>query len=185
MAKRLRVRMTWAGVTNGTGLSTMWFVGETQGEADAAADAAMDFWDALKALWNSYGVVTLVPEVTELDTGTGQPGKMYQVTPRSITGTGATEQLPIATQGLVRWRTGVFTNGRELQGHTYIPGPMEGSNDVGGKPTAAYKTSVNSAASALIAAPGTSLAIWGKFATADVLTGTCWEKWAILRSRRD
>lgn len=181
---RLRVRMSWVGVTNGNGLSTMWFVGETQSDADAAADAAMDFWDAIKALWPSYGIVTLVPEVTRVPGPGSQPDAVFSVATRTVTGTGATEQLPIACQGLVRWRTGIFTNGRELQGHTYIPGPMEGSNDTGGKPTSAYRSSVNTAATSLLAAPA-QLAVMGRITTADVTSGTCWEKWAYLRSRRD
>ena len=46
-------------------------------------------------------------------------------------GTIDSEELPQATQGLIRWSTGTIAGGRRLQGHTFIPGTTENMSDNG------------------------------------------------------
>jgi hypothetical protein len=111
---------------------------------------------------------------------------VHQVTPETGVGGSSAEALPLTTQLLVRWRTGVFNLGRELRGKTFIPGMIEPSNDVTGAPTSAAVTGFQNAA-ITFAADSAGLGIYSRVynMAATVASVNVWNKWAILTSRRD
>jgi len=180
-----RVRTQITGGPGGPYLSTLYFNvvgGLTAANANAATGA---FWTALKARMTTAMSYATEAEVAEVDIATGQVTGIVAVTPQTGTGTLAGDMLPSSTQGLIRWRTGTFVNGREVRGRTFIPGPVEVDSAVG-VPVAGYLSIVNAAASALIADVNSDLMVYSKRNRDAVpaLSGSCWSQWAVLRSRR-
>ena len=80
----------------------------------------------------------------------------------------------------------IKVSGRILRGHTYIPGPTEGNN-TDGKPSGAYKSAIAAAFTDFLAVPDTFPLVWSRThgTVGPVLSGSCWDQWAVLRSRRD
>lgn len=180
----LRLRTTWAGIGGTPFMSTMYFAGETQTAADEAASAVSAFWGAVDNLIDSGLAWTLVREVVQLDLATGLPEAMYTVAAATGTGSVSGNQVPFASQAIIRWRTGTFLGGRELRGRTFIPGLQGGSAD--GTVPSATITAFETAAAALIADADSEMVIWSrtKQAQAPVASGTCWNQFGVLRSRR-
>lgn len=180
-----RVRTVISGGQGGPYLSTMYFNvvgGLTAANANAAVGT---FWNSVKAkMGNSLSYATEA-EVAEVDIATGQVTGIAAVTPQTGTGTPTTDMCPWTTQGLIRWRTGIFVGGREVRGRTFVPGPTEVENTAG-VPAAAYVTALNAAASALIADANSDLMVYSKKNrdAVPVLSGSTWSQWAVLRSRR-
>lgn len=182
----LRVRTSFSGIVGAPYLSTMYFMtGDTLTDAQNANAAVGTFWSAVDnnlmtgLAWSTLPAVDVLTAAGVL---TGQHG----VTP--VTGGGALSGIlaPPATQGLVRWSTGVYVGGRQIRGRTFIPG-INTTSISGGAPTGGLVTATNSAAAALIADANANLCIWSrKNATmAAVTAGGLWTSFAVLRSRRD
>jgi len=96
------------------------------------------------------------------------------------------EMLPTSTQALVKWRTGIYTGGREIRGRTFIPGISEPSNDNGHfhpDNVSALNTALSTWLGSLSATP----VIWSRVngTAASVLAAEVWDQFAVLRSRRD
>lgn len=192
----LRVRTTFTGMTSGPGLATHFFTGESQSIADDAAAAVGAFWDALEPRMVGYGTWAVESQVSQLDPATGELEAVYNVTPVSGTGSNGTQQLALATQGLLQLRTGAIVNGRQLRGRLYIPGPTEDGN-TDGRPVAAYRDALSGAGASLIADAGNEWVVWSRpFAgsegnppregtTVSVISAVAWNEWGIIRSRRD
>jgi len=181
----LRVRTALTGGIGGPYLNTFYFDGDTQGEADSAADAAHDFWDSLKA-WMVDGVnIAVEPEVVELSVSNGTPLTTYVTTQDAVVTTSASAQAPAETQGLIRWRTGVYIGSREIRGRTYVPCvPQSSLGD--GIPGGGYLAALTTAAGVLLGHTA-NFGIWSDAhdTFASAISGTPWAKWAVLRSRRD
>jgi len=181
----LRVRTAITGGLGGPYLSTFYFDGDTQGEADLAADAAHDFWAALAA-WMVSGITSTVePEVVEVAVGSGLPLSTFLTTQDAVSSSASHPAAPAATQGLISWRTGVYVGAREIRGRTFVPGVATSS--VGdGIPGGAYVAALASAGTTLLthtADFGVYSAKNGTFASA--VSRTAWANFAVLRSRRD
>jgi len=180
----LRVRTQIEQQSGGPGLATMWFTGSDQTAADDAAAAVRTFWDTIKAKISSGTAMQVLPEVTEVDLATGDAIGVFFVEAAIVAGTASGDVLPYTTQGLVSWRTGTFVEGRELRGRTFIPTPVEADN-VGGFPLTSYSTAIAIAANSL--AGSTALEVYSRthHAQADVISASCWNNWAELRTRRN
>lgn len=178
----IRLRINYTGRV--TGFSIMHFANEL-GDAQSAADAATDFLDDIKGGINTGQSMRVDPEVYEVNVGTGKVEGATTITPTTITGTNSDDVLPQQTQLLVRWRTGVFEDGRELRGRTFIAGYVQGASSAAGEVATTTQTTVNTAASTLVG--NSDFGIWSPthsmFATAT--SGTCWNEWAVQRGRRD
>jgi len=190
----LRSRVSITGGSVGAGVSTMYWLGSDDPTQATAVQTALNaFWTAMKPLTTSGVTFSLPAELEWLDVSDGHIKGTFPVTAASMTGTGAGTGLPLQTQGLVRWRTGTYLTSqttpvrhRELRGRTYIPRPLV-SNNNDGYATSAYQTAVNAAANTLIGASAAGLCIYSKThsVAADVTSALCWDKFAVLRSRRD
>jgi hypothetical protein len=124
------------GGSGGLQWSTMHFGGTTEGEAAAAALAAAAFWADIQDILSAAYQFHFDGEVLQVDPATNQITEVHLTAGWDRDGTAAGETLPWASQGLVRWRTGVYVAGRELRGRTFIPGWTEASSG-GGVPAAA------------------------------------------------
>lgn len=181
-----RVRTNLVGGSGSSQVSTLYFSTTLGATAQDAADAVTQFWTDIKGKINTGYTMKVETEVYTIDLATGEPTSVEGVTSSLVTGTEATNPLPWATQGLIRWTTGTFLNGRQLLGHTYIPGPSEANNDTG-TPRSDYQSTLTTAAGTLLGTAGVTLVAYSRrnHTAFPVIAGTTWDKWAVLRTRRD
>lgn len=131
---------------------------------------------------------TTGPEVQIVEAATGNVVGVDTITPITITGTGNFDKEPPMTQFLVRWLTGFYAGGRQIRGRTFLPGVTNGAvNPNTGRPTDGARNGRQAAAQTLINSANAELLIWSrKNGQAVVVTSSSvWEKFAVLRSRRD
>jgi len=144
--------------------------------------------------WTTQGEVQVLDEVT------GDIEGVFNVTPVVVASSDGGDPLPPATQGLIRWQTDQFVDGRRVRGRTFMPWLSE-ARSTAGVPTAGTITDQTANAQALIDSADSALVIWSRPIEADpeanppiegrdgsahsVVTGTFWDKFAVLRSRRD
>lgn len=184
----LRVTTVFSGVAGTPYYSSQFFGGSTEGEAVAAAQAVDDFWGALQI--NIWGVLQAnqLPEVAQIDPATGQQIDAFPVDVEETDFTANQEPLPWATQGLIRLRTNTFVGGRRLQGRIFVPGLQE-VNSIGGNPDASVLTALGNAANILATNGSTAggLVVYSRThqQAAAVTSVSVWNRWAVLRSRRD
>lgn len=180
-----RVRTVFQGVTGSPWVSTAFF-DSGAGTAQDAVTATGTFWQAADSLMEASVTWSTQADVETVNANNGQVTAVTSTTP--VTGAGVAGQtgLPIASQMLVRWRTGVYIAGREIRGRWFIPGIAVSINN-DGQPTGPSVITVNTAASTLIGDANSQLVIWSRANTqqAVVSSGTCWTQFAVLRSRRD
>lgn len=155
----------------------------------------------VRAFWNSFAAwvgsgSTWTPNlvVDEIEETTGALVNQYAASaPAGVAFTATGDALPLFTQGLLRYGTAAFIDGRRVQGRTYVPGVVESSS--AGNPAApipAYITALNTAAALLgttIITP-MSQRVWhrpgprGAGLSAPVITRQAANTWAVLKSRR-
>lgn len=184
MVTAKRIRVVWVTNTSDTYLSTFWFDGGDT--AAAAASAVTTFCNAIKTKISTSISGSLDPSCYDIDITTGKPTAVTPVSGTIGGGTDAGEVLPYATQGLLRLRSGVFINGREVRGRLFLPAPTEASNSAG-FPLSAYQTAIDTAAAALIADTPTHWSLWSRAhqAVTGITSATTKNNWAVLTSRRD
>lgn len=182
----LRIKTEWSGTGFGMPyLSTMYFDGTTQGIADDAAAAVIAFWQAIGGN-TAVGVnCSIDTTVDVVDPITGNITASLTVAGGGMNGADASDPLPYFTQGLLRWNTGVYVSGRQVIGHTYLPGQTEGGS-TNGRPISGLKSLWLAAGNALRNDTGNSFGVWsrknGTFnECSGVATGL---DFAVLRSRR-
>lgn len=172
----------------GFGLATHYFseAASDQTTANNVNTAVGNFWNDLRPAWWISLTVTTFSEVDVLDLVTGAVLNRFTVTPVSRTGTVNEDPMPLAIQGLIRLRTPLFHAGRRLQGHINVPRPTEGLS-TSGAPTAAYQTTLSTAAANLIADVNTTWSVWSRTHgdSAGITSASVAPFWAVLRSRRD
>lgn len=154
--------------------------------AQQAATAVHTFWDDIKNLVSTAYTMQVEPEVASIDVATGKTTLVTTTSNALVTGNSSSAPLPWATQGLVRWSTGHFINGRQVRGHTFIPGPCVNDNS-GGVPSSGYQGTLNSAAATLVGSAIVNFYIYSRknLTGENVSGGSAWNKWAVLTSRRD
>lgn len=180
-----RFRTTFSGLQGAPYVSTAFFH-EGEDAVQDCADALSQFWNAVETVMTSALSWSLDTSVVVMDASDGQLTNVVQVNAASGVGSASGEIAPPAIQGLLRWRTGQYVGGREARGRWFIPGVTETLN-VNGRPTAAYRTTVDNAAAAMIGAVGSQLVIWSRTLGSEnnVSSWSTWDDWAVLRSRRD
>lgn len=156
-----------------------------------------DHREALEELWTAVGARvhssfrwTVEAGGRIFDATTGQTtGVWSDPVVRTGVGTGTSgTQVANATMVLFQWRTGVYQNGRELRGRTYVPGLLS-NQVVGGELQPSAVAALGTAAQDFVTgSPG--FHIWSRpkngtsGSSANVATGTVWNELAVLRSRR-
>lgn len=185
----LRVRTVLTGLAGAPYLSTMYFNENnlSANPAQAAVTAVGVFWNALDDTLPAALSWATEAEVAHVDEATGDVTSVDVTTP--VTGSGSINAVlhSPAVQGLIRWQTGAFINGRRIQGRTFIPGMSNSTSTSSGTPTSTFQTLMTNTANTLAASPLAPLIIWSRTngAVRDVTGGSGWGQFAVLRSRRD
>lgn len=185
----LRVSTEWSGTMQGLPyFSNLYFGGTTDGEADAAVAAVTAFWQAVDDRVANNLTWTISSDVESIDLLTGNVIAVFSTPGGTGSGAETGDLAPPYTQGLIRWRTGVYSGGREVRGRTFIPGVTENQNTEG-VPVATYISGNATAAQTLItaSAPAGNLRVYSptKQLASTVTSASTWNQWAVLRSRRD
>lgn len=180
-----RVRAVWALSNGDVGYSNFYTLYQS-GKVNATYGHATTFLTNLSTIIRSTVTVRVDPVTEILDSVTGTIINSETATsPTTVTCTDTGQSLPAQAQGLIRWRTGFYSFGRELRGKTYIPAPTEGSSD--GLPLGPYITTVTNAASTFIndCTPDEPLLVWGKThgVVAPIKAGPVSGSWHTLRGR--
>lgn len=188
-----QVMVNWSGIS-APGFSSHYFDVAGGGTPQQVNDAVGTFWGALDD-FIAVGISwSTAPEVRQINEVTGALQSVSPVTPAAGAGIDAGAMLPLA-QGLIRWNTGQIENGRVVKGRTFVPGPVEDSNDGAGLPNAAYIAGLQAPATAL-ATSLHGLVVYRRpvfdalgnrtrdGGLEDVISGTISPSWAYLSSRR-
>lgn len=185
----LRVTAVWNAGPGTPYYTSLYYDGDTSGEATAALAATAAFFNAMKGFTHTALVAKIGPEVEQVDPATGQILAVYLGASTFVGGTAAGDPEPWATQALIRWRTGDYVNGREIRGRTYWPGMVESAVILGVLNTAGI-AAIDAAANGHLANANTVAAggavIWSPTnGQASLITNaSTWEQLAVMRTRR-
>ena len=162
------------------------FFSAAGGTAQQAADAWRAFLAPSSTVYGTGLVFQAMSDVSLLDPVTGNITGTTPVTVSSMSMIGGTTPLPAATQGLIRYRTGQYLNGREIRGRFNIPWQSESDSTLG-VPDSTWQSTWNTRAAALITGGTKVHAVYSpkNHCWATTTGASAWSQWAILRSRRD
>lgn len=166
---------------------TRLYFNDSVGSPSDAAAAVVGFWETLAPVIDNaltmavQGNVFVVDNITQEITGIEVAGSADV-----IPGENGASEASLATQGLIRWRTGSYVGGREVRGRTFIPGVTSTSVATGG-PSSTYISTLGGAATGLIGHAASQLVVGSKVhgVVREVAFAEVWNEFAVLRSRRD
>lgn len=189
-------RVQWAGTSiTGPGVSVLHARtsgGATTSQcAQALADRARTFFDAVKAMVPAGVTWSFPPEATELDTATKQLIGVHAVTsPADVLSTGAASSWSRPSGGRVDWLTTAIVNGRRLRGRTYLVPLTTGSYDATGSIATTAIATLETAAAAYRNTgvfTASQPAVWSRThgILADISGSNVPDLVTVMRSRRD
>lgn len=183
-----RIRIGYSGTpVNGPSVSTFHFASEVQ-EPQDAVDSLSSVFDQWKTNMVSQLTMFAEPEVETINPVNGELVGLTAITPWTKTGSvGSASALPNATMALVRWRTGVFIGGKEVRGRTFLPGFASGYVTADGNVPTAQITSVTAGANIWRDAGDNASVVYSRVhgVAHPIISASCWNEYATLRSRRD
>lgn len=184
-ADMYRINTTLTGIPGAPYYNRLYFQ-LVAGTAQDALDATVAFWTAVDNLFANDLTWTVDGQVEEVESATGNITDITAGTGGTGSGADATSYLPQINQMLVRLRTGVFFNGREVRGRIFIPGATEAAS-ADGILDSAWVTTMNSALATLVGDADSALMVYSPThaSGAPVTAATVWTQFASLRSRRD
>ena len=177
-----QVRVTLSGFPGGPGVSTMYF--------DAASavplSALSTFWTAWKGFFPAITTITFPSGGLKYSVDTGKATGVWSgAAPAPITCTGVGGYLAPAG-AVVNWLTGIYANGRQIRGRTFMVPLCQTAMDADGTFLPGFLTATRAAATAFVAAapnfgiysrpPGNG---WATVSAANVP-----DRGMVLRSRR-
>lgn len=185
MVDMYRTRCVVTGVAGAPYYITGYFV-EVGGTAQQAADAWFAFCNPGASSMPDDSTITLESQVFNVDSVSGDITSVISVTPDAETGTSVNDFMPGFTQTLVKWQTGTYASGRQVQGRTNLPSVPEGAND-NGRPSSTWRTSTQLRADNLLSDVNSIFCVYSRTNGVAVVvqSGVVWDEFSVLRSRRD
>lgn len=144
-----RVRTNFTGVPGTPWISNFYFDESGGRDGTQALAATRAFWLAMQSRIANNIRVQVEPEVYRINPATGDTTDVATLSSAFFDGSGSGPMWPAATQGLIRWNTGLYRLGRQVVGHTFVPGLLQGSTGVDGNLITAAVTQLQTAATAL------------------------------------
>lgn len=180
-----RVQQIATGVAGSPYYLTAYF-DSTQGTAQAAATAWREAIGNAAANFVAPYTYQPISFVDLVDPVSGNTVGVETVSVPLIAFTASGDPLPPATSLLLRWRTGVYIGGREIRGRTNIA-RLDEAAATAGVVTAANLAAWQARQDALISSLTCQHVIYSpkNGLWANSLSGTPWNQFAVLRSRRD
>lgn len=184
MPQAYKIPVVWTGLAGAPYLTTLWVNAGLHTTPAAAQTVASGIASNLaEAVFN--GMSWTLPSEISLWSAPDTLVSFHAVTGTTQPCTQAGSLASRATQGLIRLRTDGTWNNKRVQGRIFVPGVVtsmiEGAT---GNPTAGYMTELNAAGAVM---DGGSLVVASRATNTffEVTTATAWNKFAVLRSRRD
>jgi hypothetical protein len=185
MATIRRYEVVWSGISALPGLSVFYSDAATAAGADIKA-----FFTAIKGFFPSSLTWNVPTSGDEISDATGQlVGGWTDAGGGTVTSSGV-GAYAAGTGGFVTWQTGTIVSGRRLKGRTFLVPLLHDSYDSGGNVTSGTRTTLQTAATALVTAGTTKIfhrptSIGAANGTSSVLSGaTVSPQVTSLRSRR-
>lgn len=182
MPYRITTRTTQ--LQGGDAYNTFHSAGSTAPDAAALALAVRDWFTEFDNYLSDSAQVSFDGDAEIFDPANGQTLGIEALDPWLVAGAGPGSWAPAGTTFVCRWRTGSYINGRELRGRSYISGLTDiGAGNPGVPPLVVE--AMNDAMATFIATE--TLAVYGPTSGSlvDVTSGTCWNRFGLMRSRRD
>ena len=182
-----RVRSVITGVAGTPRYSNLYFQGPSDPDEDYVS-AVHTMWTAAAGRILTGLTVTVQGAITVIDSSTGNVTAVGGFSDQTVTTSGGGGELPAATCGLARFRTGVYVAGREIRGRMFLPYPNLGDM-VAAKPDSSYIATWNGAFDAMNMT-GAANGAWCVYSPKNhrnelVANHDVWNNYAVLRSQRD
>lgn len=153
-----RIRVVWSGSnTTGTGLSTFYFAGSS---ADPAA--VYNFFNAIKGAFAPNITWTIPGTGDQIDSETGDLVGTWTAAGGGVVNSSGAGAFTRGAGCRVVWNTNGIFRGRRVRGSTYLTGLYGGVYDSNGQIGSATVGSVQTAATALLAATSPNLGVWSR-----------------------
>lgn len=181
----LRVRVVWSGIGGTPFLSTFYFSGTDATSAANAVTACGVFLAAVDTAMDSELSWAVDQQVAVIDETSGLATASFTAATTTGAGASGSDSLPFVSQVLLRLRTGVFVNGREIRGRIFLPGEtITGTDD--GVVDPARITTVDAAAATLIGDANSNWVVWSRQngQAQTIASASTWNQFATLRTRR-
>lgn len=197
------VRTEWSGTSGGPGLTQLAVMGAAGGDwnpagTQSAVNAVRKFWDSLKGYLPDEVKLTVMPVIDSYDRISGDlvASHVAGAAPSQVIGTSAGGYAG-GVGVKISWNTNQIRMGRRVRGSTFLVPLQSAAFGATGTVVPAVITQVNISAATLItdlAAGATPLGVWSRPGTpekpragfvTEVVTGTCSQKSALMRGRRD
>lgn len=131
-----QVRTVWTAFSGGPYYTNTFFSSDS--DVNAITASWRTLLDSSRTAFTSAISAQVQNEVIELNDATGEATAAFVVSGGApIPGSQTGDPLPTQTQGLIRWTTGAFRDGKRVSGRFYLPGPTT-QDSLGGVPVAAY-----------------------------------------------
>lgn len=191
----LRTRIKYSGMVTGPSVTTMYWAATEDSSGVTAVRSALSTWlTAAKVYIATVVTVTLDPVVDVLSSE-GQLTGLLSASALSVTGTDAGAHMAPTTQWVIQWRTGAYVTSNvpgktprshEVRGRSFLPGATA-NGATSGKPSTTAVAALTTASQTLANDSAASLVIWSPTHSVGygVDVATCWDKFGVLRSRRD
>lgn len=153
-------------------------------DMDFAKDAVEAMWQELIPYVSAPVMFEVLDEAAIINPATGQTTGVVPIDGTSFAGAAAGDALPWITQGLLRLRTGVYSNGREARGRVFIPGLNESLSQAG-RPSPTFVDELTGIGQQLFAEGAATPVVISKGVAVPVIAVSAWNEWAYLGSRRD
>ena len=187
-----RWRSVLTGVTGAPYYTNWYTAGSTMSEGNL--DDVEGFWTGIRDHLVGTATVTVEGTVTLIDPATGNiTGTETAGSNRTITGNASGGPIPPANQALMRWSTGEYVSGRQLQGRTFI-GALSVSANASGFVAGGVIDALEAQAALLLGVGGGdpggfngSMCVWSRThgVAAYITAVDVPSEFAVLRSRRD
>jgi hypothetical protein len=182
MAFRIQIR--WTGLPGLPGISTFYFAQAVSPDPEVLADAVLGTMSGYVGLFDNELQFNYDTEVTTYSTP-DTPVDVTNIAPGPTqTGTNTAESIPLASQGLIRWGTGIYVGARQVRGRTFIPGLASTAIGNDGQMNSSAQGQLTLMGNGLIAL-GLQIASKKNNLFYDVASCSTWDQFAVLRTRRD
>lgn len=189
----IRIDSVYTGLTGMPGVSSLYFAGASQEQADSAAAAVLGWWTGLQAYIADEVTVDVSNLAVNIDPADGEASAFYSVAGATITGTNTSGNVPRASQGNLRFRTQGVVGGRRVVGRMFVDGLCEDIN-VNGRVIPLVAQNLGGLAATELGSLGSGFehVVWsrpvdgGRAGSVHPVTVYDFsDEWAVLRSRRD
>lgn len=180
-----RVQVVTTGYNGSPGYNTF-VTGESDPVEIAAWAVDVDtLWDELESVLANGTVWTRSGQIEVFNPSNGQTIGLVSGSPSSGIGTWGTAKAPGGTALLLQWRTGEYVNGREVRGRSFLSGIGDFGDTTGAVPTSIITDVQNAMDNYLSNTNGASVYSPTAGDTYAIASGNCWNKFGLIRSRRD